>query len=288
MRLTARVPATSANLGPGFDSFALALDLCNEITLQTESTDEVSWEGEGAGSLPRDGSDVVSAAFRAVLDAAERRAPVFSVHGVNRIPVARGLGSSAAAVVGGVALGFAAVGWEPDPRRMASFTDRFESHHDNVGAALHGGLSIAFGDEHGWRALRLDPHPTLRPVVLVPEVELSTEAARNALPASVPLADAAFNVARAGLAVHALTKDPWLLPVALEDRLHQQVRLGLVAELREAFDEVRSRGAAVCVSGAGPSLLAFEAEEHPIGEPPEGWRSLPLEVRERGVEVSRA
>ncbi|MDP9241653.1 MAG: homoserine kinase [Actinomycetota bacterium] len=286
--MTARIPATSANLGPGFDSLALALDLCNEITIDTEGPADVTWEGEGADSLPRDGSDLVNAAFRSVFAVAERPAPEISLLGVNRIPVTRGLGSSAAAVVGGVALGFAALGWEHDPHRMESFTNPFESHHDNVAAALHGGLTVAYAADGGWSAERLEPHPELRPVLLVPEVELSTTLARDALPAQVELTDATFNIGRTALAVLALTRDPGLLPVALEDRLHQRVRLDLVPEVRDAFERLRSGGIPLCVSGAGPSLLAFESDEHPVQAPDGGWRALRLKVRARGVEVASA
>jgi homoserine kinase len=288
LRLTARIPATSANLGPGFDSLALALDLWNEITIDTEGPADVTWEGEGADSLPRDGSDLVNAAFRSVFAVAERPAPEISLLGVNRIPVARGLGSSAAAVVGGVALSFAALGWEDDPHRMESFTNPFESHHDNVAAALHGGLTVAYAADGGWSAERLEPHPELRPVLLVPEVELSTALARDALPAQVELTDAAFNIGRTALAVVALTRDPGLLPIALEDRLHQRVRLDLVPEVREVFERLRSGGVPVCVSGAGPSLLAFESDENPVKAPEVGWRPLRLKVRPRGVEVEPA
>ena len=288
MRLTARVPATSANLGPGFDALAIALDLCNEVTIESASTASVSWEGEAEGTLPRDGSDLASVAFRSVFEEAGKEPPVFSLHGVNRIPVERGLDSSAAAVVAGVAVAFAFLDRELEPDAMAPFTDAFESHHDNVAAALRGALTIAYSHADGWSAARLEAHPDLRPVVLVPEVRLSTSLAREALPAVVPLADAAFDAGRAALVVHALTVAPSLLRVALEDRLHQQVRLELLPEVRDVFEKVRSDGVPVCVSGAGPSLLAFESEERSVPDPGGSWRSLRIPVRSAGVEVTSA
>ena len=285
MRLTARVPATSANLGPGFDALAIALDLCNEVTIETSSSSSVSWEGEGEGTLPRDGSDLVSAALRSVFADVGKEPPSVALRGVNRIPVERGLGSSAAAVAAGVALGFAALDRELEADAMAPFTDRFEGHHDNVAAALRGGLTIAYDTGAGWSAARLDAHSDLRPVVLVPEVRLSTEFAREALPSAVQLADAAFNAGRAALAVHALTRDPSLLPVAMEDRLHQDVRLELLPEVRDVFQKLRSDGVPVCVSGAGPSLLAFETTDGGVADPGGSWRVFRLPVRSRGVEV---
>jgi homoserine kinase len=282
VRLTATVPATSANLGPGFDALAIALDLSNEVTIETASSASVAWEGEGDGTLPRDGSDLVSAAFRSVFDEAGKEPPTVALRGVNRIPVERGLGSSAAAVVAGVALAFAALGRELEPDAMAPFTDRFESHHDNAAAALRGALTIAYVVGDGWSAARLEAHPDLRPVVLVPQVRLSTALAREALPAAVPLADAAFDAGRSALVVHSL------LPVALEDRLHQGVRLELLPEVRDVFEKLRSDGVPVCVSGAGPSLLAFETEERSVPDPRGAWRVLRLPVRSAGVEVSSA
>jgi homoserine kinase len=286
VRLTARVPATSANLGPGFDALAIALDLCNEVAIETASSARVSWEGEGDSSLPRDGSDLVSAAFRSVFDDAGKEPPTVALHGVNRIPVERGLGSSAAAVVAGVALAFASLDRELEPDAMAPFTDRFESHHDNVAATLRGALTIAYALGDGWSAARLEAHPDLRPVVLVPEVRLSTVLAREALPSVVPLADAAFDAGRSALVVHALTVAPSVLPVALEDRLHQDPRLELLPDVREVFEKLRSDGVPVCVSGAGPSLLAFETPERSVPRPGGSWRTLRLAVRSAGVEVS--
>lgn len=285
MRLRARAPATSANLGPGFDCFGLALDLVNEVILDPDAPPGVSWEGEGAGELPTDGSDALSAALRRTAEAAGRRLPPLHLRGRNRIPVERGLGSSAAAVVAGVGLADRLLGLGLSPDERLALAVELEGHPDNVAAALRGGLVLAYRAAGGWRAEALAPAAELRPAVLVPEARLSTVVARAALPREVPLADAAFNVGRAALAVVALTARPELLDEALEDRLHQGVRLRLVPEVAEAFARVRAAGVPVCVSGAGPSLLAFERDGVVVPDLGPGWRVLRVPPRRAGLEV---
>lgn len=283
MRFTARAPATSANLGPGFDCFGLALDLCNEVTIDTDLEPGVSWEGEGAAELPTDGTDIVTRAMAGAAEAAGATLPGFALHGVNRIPMQRGLGSSSAARVAGVALASRLLGLNPDPSRMLRLTSSLEGHGDNAAAAVLGGLTLAFTDRD---AVRLEPHPSLRPVALVPNLTtVSTEAARAALPSSTSLSDASFNAGRSALALLALTQRPELLADALEDRLHQQVRLELAPDAEELFRSLKGNGVPVCVSGSGPSLLAFETDDRPVPEPGEGWRALRLAVRALGVEI---
>lgn len=286
MRLTARVPATAANLGPGFDCFGLALDLCNEVTVDTELEPGVTWEGEGAAELATDGTDMVSRAMRQIARDADQELPPFHLHGLNRIPLERGLGSSSAAAVAGVALSRA---WfrSPDPLEgrepVFAAAAEMEGHPDNAAPAVYGGLTVVADG----RVRRFDVAPAIRPVILVPEdVRLSTDAARRALPELVPLHDAVANVAHGALTLQALTTgDAELLFAGLRDRLHEDVRLSLVPSVRERFDELRAAGVPVCVSGAGPSLLAFERDDHPVPEPGAGWRVLRLAVYEHGVEV---
>lgn len=285
MRLVARVPATSANLGPGFDSLALALDLCNEVTVDTQADPEVAWEGEGAEELPTDGTDAVSRAMRETAGALDEELPPFALSSVNRIPLERGLGSSAAAVVAGIELATALLGRDPDPRRTLAMASGLEGHPDNVAAAVHGGLTIAFDD----RAVRLDPSPDLRPAVLIPDHErLSTSVAREALPRQVALGDASFNAGRAALAVVAITERPDLLRDALQDRLHQRARLALLPSVEPVFERLWDEGFAVCISGAGPSLLAFEQEGRTVPDIGPGWRILRVPPRATGAEVDVA
>ena len=285
MRLIARVPATSANLGPGFDCLALALDLCNEVMVDTEADPGVAWEGEGAEELPTDFTDTVSRAIREAAVALGEKLPPFALSSVNRIPLERGLGSSAAAAVAGIELATALLGHGSDPGRTLALASRLERHPDNVAAAVHGGLTIAFDD----RALRLDPSPDLRPAVLIPDHErLATSVAREALPRQVALGDASFNAGRAALAVVAITERPDLLRDALQDRLHQRARLALLPSVEPVFQRLWDEGFAVCVSGAGPSLLAFEQEGRTVPDIGPGWRILRVPPRATGVEVHAA
>jgi homoserine kinase len=290
MRLTARVPATSANLGPGFDCFGLALDLCNEVTIDTDARPGISWEGEGADELPSDGSDMVTRAIASTV-AAQRRfhahasIPPYALHGLNRIPLERGLGSSAAAAVAGTALANALLGpagLDDDPYSTAAYAAELEGHFDNAAPASFGGLTV-IADGH---VRRFDVNERISLVLLIPEgARLRTAQARRALPATVPLGDAVFNVAHGALVVQALvTGDLDLLRVALRDRLHQTVRLALVPQVREVFEDL-GRSVAVCVSGSGPSLLAFERPGTDVADPGEGWRVFRVPVRATGVEV---
>jgi homoserine kinase len=287
MRVTVRVPATSANLGPGFDTFGLALDLCNEVTLDTDASTGVTWQGEGADELPTDGSDMVSATIAAIASRMEMQPPPFALHGVNRIPVGRGLGSSSAAAVAGVVLAsrLLDLGLDrgDDPYSVFANAAEIEGHPDNAAPAAFGGVTVVV-DDH---VRRLEPHPDLHPVVLVARVQLPTTEARSALPERVPLGDAVFNVGHAALMVEALTREPELLRIALRDRLHQDARLELVPESADLFEDLRKAHIPVCVSGAGPSLLAFplgsdEVPEHLL---PPSWRALAVPIRSVGFTV---
>ena len=283
MRITVRVPATSANLGPGFDCFGLALDLCNEVTVDTDAEPGVTWEGEGADELPTDGTDMVS---RAIVDAAQHPGfslPAFALHGTNRIPLERGLGSSAAAAVAGAAIGYVLAGVPEVEAAEAAFDNAavLEGHADNVAAAVYGGFTVVAGGI----VRRLDPHPALAPVAFVPTERLATSVARGVLSPTVPREDAVFNVGQAALTVIAFTRDPILLIEALHDRLHEDARAALMPGSAELLRELRSRQVPVCLSGAGPSVLAFERDGQSAGDPPDGWRAIRPGVRATGVEV---
>ena len=286
MRLVARVPATVANLGPGFDALALALDLHNVVILDTGHPPGIAVSGEGEGELSEDASNLIFRTMTFLSKEVGTPLPAFHLEADNRIPLERGLGSSAAAVVTGILLADRVLGASLSADRLLELAVDLEGHADNVAACLRGGLALAYLSAEGWRAERLDPHPSLRPVLLVPEDErLATADARRALPREVPLADAAFNAGRAALAVVALTTRPELLRAALEDRLHQGRRLPLVPASRALFEELRQAGLPVCLAGAGPSLLAFETPETSVPELGPGWRTLRLQPAPSGADV---
>jgi homoserine kinase len=291
VRFTVRVPATSANLGPGYDSFGLALDLCNDVRIDTEAEPGVSWDGEGSGELPTDGSDLVTRSMRRVAEHARTTGrpdplPAVRIEGTNRIPLERGLGSSSAAVVAGVAAARHLLGLSnEDLAEVFGQAFEVEGHPDNVAAATHGGFTIVAGDV----VQRLEPHPDLRPAVLVPtETRLSTTTAREALAPRVDRRDAVFNLSCAALVAVGLVRAPELLWHGLRDRLHEQARMALVPEVGAVLEELRGRMIPACVSGAGPSLLAFESGGRRVPELGPGWRVLRPAVRARGFEVLTA
>ena len=258
MRVHVRVPATSANLGPGFDALGLALALYNEVTAAEADSVSVRVEGEGAGRLPPNGHNVVARGVRQAYEAAGRPFQGVALTCVNRVPPARGLGSSAAAWVGGLVAGNVLLGSPLDHQALLALAARAEGHPDNVAAALLGGLTVAYGGADGARALSLPVPPGLRFIVLVPEVSMPTAEARAILPQSVPRADAVFNVQRVALLLASLQAGRVdLLPAALEDRLHEPYRLRLFPWMTAVTTAARAAGALGCVlSGAGPSLLA--------------------------------
>jgi homoserine kinase len=287
MSFTVRVPATAANLGPGFDALALALDLWNEVEVDLDGPAAVEVTGEGTGELPEDASNLVFRSMSFLAREAGGSLPSMALRCTNRIPLERGLGSSAAAVVAGLTVANRLLGTGLGRDRFLEVAVDIEGHPDNVAACLRGGLVLAYLSSAGWRAERLQPHPSLQPVLLVPEHErLPTADARRALPREVSLADASFNLGRAALAVVALTERPDLLPAALEDRLHQPRRLPLVPAARAVFEELRQAAIPVCVAGAGPSLLAFDRPGHPFPEVGPSWRVLRAGVTSIGASIS--
>ena len=259
-----RVPATSANLGPGFDALGLALALYNEVTAQESGTVTVAVQGEGAGRLPANEHNVVARGVQLAYEAAGRPFKGCALTCVNRIPPARGLGSSAAAWVGGLVAGNALLGEPLSREALLALAARVEGHPDNVAAALLGGLTVSCGRADGRvTALALPVPATVRWVVLVPSVTSATAEARAVLPDSVPRKDAVFNVQRVSLLLAGLqTGRLDVLEGALDDRLHQPYRLRLFPWMPAVADAARRAGALGCVlSGAGPSLLAAVTDE---------------------------
>lgn len=257
-RVRVRVPASSANLGPGFDALGLALGLHNEVVMEEDESVSVKIEGEWAARLPRSAENVVVRGARALFEAAGRPFRGIKVTLVNRIPPGRGLGSSAAAWLGGIVGANALLG-DPLPRDdILQLAARQEGHPDNVAAALLGGLTVACWIQDKVVAVSLPVPADLRWVVLIPELESRTAEARAVLPRTVSREDAVFNVGRACLFVGGLLAGrPDLLGLAMEDRLHQPYRRRLFPWMEAVSAAARSAGAIGCVlSGAGPSLLA--------------------------------
>jgi homoserine kinase len=258
MSIDVRVPATSANLGPGFDVLGLALGLYNEIAYEEADRVSVTVEGEGAGQLDTGAGNVVARAALMAHEAAGRPFTGAAIHCVNQIPTARGLGSSAAAWVGGLVAANAALGSPLDRDAVLALACRAEGHPDNVAAALLGGLTVSCLSGDRVTAVSLAMPADLGWVVLVPGIESSTREARAVLPDTVTRADAVFNLQRMGLLLAALASGRVdVLGVAMEDRLHQPQRLALFPWMEAVRRAALEAGALGCVlSGAGPSLLA--------------------------------
>jgi homoserine kinase len=260
-RVHVRVPATTANLGPGFDALGLALSLYNDVHVASARDTTVFVDGEGAGRLPTTEKNVIVRALRLVYDTVGRAPEGWSVRCVNRVPPARGLGSSAAAWVGGIAAANALLGSPLDRAAMLRLAAEAEGHPDNVAAAIYGGLTVAAGDGGAALALTLPVPPGLKWVALIPDITSATAEARAVLPASVPRSDAVFNVQRVALLLASLQAGRLdALSLALDDRLHQPYRRKLFPWMPAVTDAARAAGALGCVlSGAGPSLLALVA-----------------------------
>lgn len=292
-----RVPATSANLGPGFDALGIALSRFDDLVAQVvdEPGVRVDIGGEGAQSLPRDGRHMVAKAMKRAFDELGGQPRGLDLVCANRIPHRRGLGSSAAAIVGGLVLARAmVVGGEqalPDSRLLEIATE-LEGHPDNVAACLLGGFAIAWLQEGIARAVRLPVHEDVRPLALIPETTASTRKARGLLPASVAHEDAAFTAGRSALLVHAIVNDPDLLMPATEERIHQAQRREAYPRTIDAITKLRARGLPTVLSGAGPTVLvlaraATVEDDLAIARDVAGARFevVPLAVSDAGAQV---
>lgn len=278
-----RAPATSANLGPGFDSFGLALSRYDEVTATVVDAGlHVTVSGCGAGEVSLDEAHLVVRAMRASFQRLGEQPAGLRIDCLNRIPHGRGLGSSAAAIVSGIELARAlTVGGAQrlDDAAALALATELEGHPDNVAACLLGQLTLAWTAAGQGRAVRLAP-VGFSPVLFIPDEQSATHAARAALPASVPHADAAFNASRAALLVVALTGRPDLLLTATEDRLHQDYRAPGMLASSALLGTLRKAGIAAVISGAGSSVLAFGRSPGQLAEAaslaPAGWECVSL------------
>ncbi|GGJ04777.1 homoserine kinase [Saccharopolyspora subtropica] len=289
------VPASTANLGSGFDTLGLALALHDEVHVRIvegePGTAQVTVEGQGVGAVPTDERHLVARVVHEALVELGFRPPALRLHCRNTIPHSRGLGSSAAAIVAGVAAAFELAGFDlrdkDNAERALQLAAAREGHADNAAASLLGGFVVAWQESGCFRAVRMQPHPDVAPIVLVPQVESATHTTRGLLPERVPHVDAAFAASRAALAVHAVTRDPDLLLAATDDRLHQDYREPAWPDTIALVRALRSAGIAAAVSGAGPTVLAFPpGGQLPAGLAPNGFQMLHLPVDLNGVRVS--
>jgi len=263
--VTVKVPGTSANCGPGFDCLGLAVKIYNELelTLLAENKLVIESQGEGADSIPADEKNIVWKSVRLLLERA-RKADKFQgalIKMKNQIPMSRGLGSSAAAIVAGLIAANEFVGNPFSRNDILRFATEIEGHPDNVAPAIFGGFTVSVVDKGQVQTFSFLPKLKLKLVVAVPNFQLSTRTARQVLPKTVPLKDAIFNISRASMLVAALVNGKEkFLSSAFDDALHQPYRKELVPGMSEVFNAAKKSGAlGVALSGAGPCLIAFSA-----------------------------
>jgi len=290
------VPATSANLGPGFDSLGLALGLHDEVEARVlPSGLSVDVSGEGAADVADAGEKhLVVRAMRAAFDDLGVGQPSgLALRCVNRIPHGRGLGSSAAAIVAGVLAARALAGASVGPDDALPLASELEGHPDNVAPCLYGGLTISWMAGPVARAVRLEPLAQITPVVVIPAAPVSTNVARGLLPAAVPHADAARNAGRAALLIAALTARPEALLDGTEDRLHQDYRAPVMPATHDLLGRLRAASLPAVVSGAGPSVLVLLVSRHGLDkldsivrETGIEWRISPLDVERQGASAA--
>jgi len=295
-KVSVKVPATSANLGPGFDTLGMALSYYDELDVEAVAGSGAVVEviGEGAGEVPTDESNLVVRSIAYVFEQVGIALPGLKLKAHNVIPHGRGMGSSGAAVVSGIvaAKGLLEGVVEFTPERLLQLATDLEGHPDNVAPALFGGLTIAWEDAKGPHHKKLIVHRGVSPLELVPNFKMSTATARALQPESVPHEDAVFNVSRSALLVAALTQSPELLMAATEDRLHQEYRSEAMPEAGKVIELMRANNHAAVVSGAGPSVLVLasdpaermEAAKLAAENFPQ-WRALVLAVDFKGATV---
>ncbi|MBO0823659.1 MAG: homoserine kinase [Actinobacteria bacterium] len=302
--VTVVVPATSANLGPGFDSLGLALGLHDTVQARiTESGDRVQVTGVGAGEPWEAEGNLVIRAMRTAFEATGEQPPGIAISCRNEVPQGFGLGSSAAAIVAGLLAARALAASRARAAQPASVLSDaevlslacdIEGHPDNVAPCLSGGLTIAWNGAAGPHVARLEPMPGLTPVACVPAIPMATTDARKALPEQVPHADAVANSARSALLIAALTGRPELLLAGTEDFLHQQYRIAAMPGSAALMAMLRDAEIPAVISGAGPAVLALTVAGRNgdpadvariAGQHRQGWLVMPLRVDTAGARI---
>jgi homoserine kinase len=253
------VPASTANLGPGFDTLGMALSLYAWIEMSAAETTTFRLYGDQMQGIPTDKSNLLYKVAQLVFEEAGVSVPELDVAMYSDIPLARGLGSSASAIVGALVAANALIGSPLTVHKLFQLATKLEGHPDNVGASLFGGIVVSAWDGERADYVRLAPHAKLETLVAIPAFQLATEKARHALPSQISMADAVFNVGRSSLLVAALASgELGLIRHAMRDRLHQPYRAPLIPGMSAILEHAVEYGAlGAALSGAGPTLIAF-------------------------------
>ena len=290
-KVTVRVPATTANLGPGFDAFGCALSLYTDVTFEeTDSGLEIT----GCDEAYTGPDNLAYTSYCAVLESLSEEIRGVKIHIDAHIPIGRGLGSSAALLVAGAIGANVLRGSKLSTQGLLNITNAMEGHPDNLAPAFFGGLTASMVDNGLPVTVNFPLHPDWEFLALIPDFELSTNYARSVLPAQLPRADAVYNIAHGALVLKALELgDEKLLRTAMQDRLHQPYRKSLITDYDAIEALVRTTGAAFCVSGAGPTLLCItqdsQLEEKLSKKLPQitkaNWQMLPLHIEFEGAKI---
>jgi len=269
-KIKIRIPATTANFGSGFDVLGAALKLYNEIEVSEvgsrKSEVKITIEGEGKDTLPRDEKNVVVRSMNAVFNICKKFLPAYHLRLINRIPLARGLGSSAAARLGGVIAANEICDRKISQDDIIQIVSKLEGHPDNVVPSFFGGLCICNFNGKNVKYAKLKMPSNLKAVLCIPDFELSTDKARNVLPETISHKDAVFNSGRVALFMSAIIQKKYeLLAIAMEDKLHQPYRKKLIPGMDDVFNSAKKSGAyGVCISGSGPTILAVSSQQSSV------------------------
>ena len=284
------VPATSANLGPGYDALGLALEIRDFVTAQFTDDNKITVEvtGQGAGKLPTDATHLIAKTIIDACKAFGTEVTGLHVECKNAIPQGRGLGSSAAAIVAGLVLASELTYARASEDELLQMANAIEGHPDNVAACLLGAMTIAWLEDDGKaNSVSMNVHPDVCPVLGIPQTELDTHKARGLIPESIPHVDAAFNAGRSALLVAAMIGDPDFLLEATEDKLHQPFRAQAYPESMELVTQLRDAQIAACISGAGPTVIALSTSDQ-VAQASEiiaksGFTAAPVGVADEGA-----
>jgi len=259
MQLKLRIPATTANIGPGFDTFGMALGYYSYIRAEESDSFSLSLSGEGSEYLSSGRNNLTVRAAQMVYDAVGAGPLNLKMYAENNIPLSRGMGSSAASIVGGIMIANRALGDPLSKEELLKLAVKIEGHPDNVVPAIMGGFVAISSDKDGLHTIKIQPPAELKAIVVVPDIRLSTEKARAAIPKQISVADAVFNVGHAAMVALSLERGNWdLFSKALKDKIHQPYRLPLIEGADDVVSAACEAGAMGCViSGSGSTMISY-------------------------------